>query len=59
MDPMIASMVHMDGEWMHHWYILNDYGDIVAVSHRGFWSVQEAESDLEVFLRLLSLGNAA
>jgi hypothetical protein len=59
MDPIIASMVHMDGEWMHHWYILNDYGDLIAMSPQGFWSVQEAKADLEVTLKLLGLGNAA
>ncbi|WP_420607894.1 hypothetical protein [Novosphingopyxis sp.] len=48
-------LVHLDGDWLYRWFILNDYGKQIAMSCDGFWSQDEARLNLESFMELVKL----
>jgi hypothetical protein len=48
-------LVRLDNQWLYRWYVNNDYGQPIAMSCRNFWTKQEAEADLRVFLGMLEL----
>ncbi len=48
-------LVHLDGDWLYRWFILDDYGNQLAMSCKGFWSRPEAEASLSQFMSIVKL----
>lgn len=44
----VNPMFHMDQDYMWRWYLIDDYGNLVAISARSFFNFEDARRDAEL-----------
>ena len=55
----LSFWLHMDAEFMWHWYCSDKNGKLVAISTQHFFDLAEAEAALAAFRHQMALPAAA
>lgn len=46
-------VVHVDGNQLFQWFVLNSYGELIVMSAKTFCLEDDAKADLKEFLQLM------